>query len=61
LFISRMKDLMARSYADKAGNNISQHVVDISKKVNGGTIGLAERVTLFVELRNMIEAELNYL
>jgi predicted chitinase len=56
-----MKDLMARSYADKAGNNISQHVVDISKKVNGGTIGLAERVTLFVELRNMIEAELNYL
>lgn len=57
--MNRMNDLISRSYAAKTEINISQHVADISIKVNGGTIGLAERVSLFNDLRKMIDAELN--
>ncbi|MCK3840365.1 MULTISPECIES: SH3 domain-containing protein [Pseudomonas] len=57
--MNKMNGLIARSYAVNTENNIFQHVADISIKVNGGTVGLDERVTLFNDLRNMIAAELN--
>ncbi|MFL1552462.1 hypothetical protein ACI77I_25820 [Pseudomonas sp. D47] len=57
--MSNMNAVITNSYATRTESNISQHVADISTKVNGGTIGLAERVTLFNDLRSMIERELN--
>lgn len=57
--MNRMNDVIANSYTARTESNITQHVADISIKVNGGTIGLAERVTLFNDLRSMIEVELN--
>lgn len=54
-----MNGLIATSYASRTEANISLHVADISTKVNGGTIGLANRVILFNNLRGMVEAELN--
>ena len=54
-----INDLISRSYAARTESNISQHDADISIKVNGGTIGLAERVSLFNDLRSMTEVELN--
>lgn len=56
--MSGMNNLIARSYAARTEGNIAQHVADISTRVNGGTIGLSERVSLFNELRDMIEVEL---
>lgn len=56
--MNRMNNYIATSYANRTEANISLHVADISTKVNGGTIGLAERVTLFNSLREMVEAEL---
>ncbi|EJM28370.1 hypothetical protein [Pseudomonas sp. GM25] len=57
--MNRMNDFIANSYAARTEANISLHVADVSTKVNGGTIGLAERVTLFNNLRGMVESELN--
>jgi predicted chitinase len=57
--MNKMNDFIARSYIDAAEENIRRHVTEISVKVNGGSIGLAERVALFSDLRDMIEAEIN--
>lgn len=57
--MNRMNDFIATSYQSRTEANISLHVADISTKVNGGTIGLAARVTLFNNLRGMVETELN--
>ncbi|TDV45119.1 putative chitinase [Pseudomonas helmanticensis] len=57
--MNNMNDYIASSYASRTEANISLHVADVSKKVNGGTIGLAARVILFNDLRGMVEAELN--
>lgn len=57
--MNNMKAVIANSYATRTECNISQHVADISMKVNGCTIGLAERVALFNDLRSMIEREIN--
>ncbi|MBK5509321.1 hypothetical protein [Pseudomonas sp. TH15] len=57
--MNNMNGLIATSYASRTEANISLHVADISTKVNGGTIGLANRVILFNNLRGMVEAELN--
>ncbi|MFW9079807.1 hypothetical protein ACOI9X_11070 [Pseudomonas sp. P2757] len=57
--MNSINDVIATSYASRTEANIPLHVADISKKVNGGTNGLAERVTLFNNLRGMVEAELH--
>jgi predicted chitinase len=57
--MNNMNAVIANSDAIRTESNISQHVADISTEVNGGVIGLAERVTLFNDLRSMIEMELN--
>ncbi|OWP69983.1 hypothetical protein CEC48_20520 [Pseudomonas sp. K2I15] len=55
--MSGMNDWIARSYAVRAEAEIVEHVADVSRRVNGGAIGLKERVRLFNELRRMIELE----
>lgn len=57
--LNNLNSRIAQSLATRTESNINQHVADISIVVNGGTIGLTERVTLFNELRSMIETELN--
>jgi len=52
-----MNDWIARSYSIRTEENIVEHVADVSRRVNGGAIGLRERVSLFNELRSMIEVE----
>lgn len=54
-----MNDEIESSYAARTEADIFGHVADISKKVNGGTIGLEDRIRLFNELRKMIDVELN--
>ncbi|NWE78284.1 hypothetical protein HX828_22270, partial [Pseudomonas yamanorum] len=55
--MNRMNDWIARSYSIRTEENIVEHVADVSRRVNGGAIGLRERVSLFNELRSMIEVE----
>ncbi|PIB60497.1 hypothetical protein AOA60_14055 [Pseudomonas sp. 2822-17] len=57
--MSGMNDVIERSYVLRTEDGIVEHVADISRRVNGGVIGLEERVSLFNELRSMVELELN--
>lgn len=57
--MNNMNAVIAHSYSARTEINIYQHVADISTKVNGGTIGLSERVGLFNELRNMTANEMS--
>ncbi|QXG27929.1 M23 family metallopeptidase [Pseudomonas viridiflava] len=53
-----MNSFIQTSYENRTENDISKHVADVSEKVNGGTIGLSERITLFNSLREMVKLEL---
>ncbi|MBY8950159.1 hypothetical protein J1G35_30240 [Pseudomonas sp. SH10-3B] len=57
--MSGMNDVIERSYVLRTEERIVEHVTDVSRRVNGGVIGLEERVSLFNELRSMVELELN--
>ncbi|WP_371926562.1 glycoside hydrolase family 19 protein, partial [Pseudomonas sp. PB105] len=57
--MSGMNDVIDRSFVLRTEDGIVEHVADISRRVNGGVIGLEERVSLFNELRSMVELELN--
>ena len=57
--MSGMNDVIERSYVLRTEERIAEHVADVSRRVNGGVIGLEERVSLFNELRSMVELELN--
>lgn len=53
-----MNDLnkkILKSYSARTEANITAHVADVSTIVNGGTIGLPERVELFESLRGLSE------
>jgi predicted chitinase len=52
-----VNDKIASSYAKWMPTNVDKHVAEISKVVNGGTIGLAERVSLFEALYDMVRSE----
>ena len=52
-----VNDKIASSYAMWMPAHVDKHVADISKIVNGGTIGLAERVSLFEALYDMVKGE----
>jgi len=43
------------SYSTRTESNISEHVADVSSIVNGGTIGLRERIEIFESLRELIK------
>jgi len=53
-----MNDLngkILKSYSARTESDITAHVADVSTIVNGGTIGLPERVKLFESLRGLFE------
>jgi len=53
-----MNDLnrkILKSYSARTESDITAHVADVSTIVNGGTIGLPERVELFESLRGLFE------
>ncbi|SDL98733.1 glycoside hydrolase family 19 protein, partial [Pseudomonas indica] len=43
------------SYNTRTESNLSEHVADVSIIVNGGTIGLQERIEIFKSLRELIK------
>jgi predicted chitinase len=55
--MNRLNRKIQDSYTLRTESNISDHVADISTIVNGGTVGLAERITLFNNLRAIIKEE----
>lgn len=55
--MKRMNKKIEVSYAARGEEKISDHVADISEAVNGGSIGLTERVELFKALRTIIKEE----
>lgn len=55
--MNRMNKKIEVSYAVRGEEKISDHVADISEAVNGGSIGLTERVELFKALRTIIKEE----
>jgi hypothetical protein len=46
------------SYEAWMPTHVDKHVADISKIVNGGANGLAERVSLFESLYEMVKGEI---
>lgn len=50
-----MNNKIQKSYVNRTEMEIDKHVKDISELVNGGSIGLNERVTLFNKLRGIIK------
>ncbi|WAE62089.1 hypothetical protein OUY36_00495 [Stutzerimonas sp. R40042] len=55
--INNLNRRILNSYNARTERNITDHVADVSAIVNGGTIGLPERVRLFKSLRGLLNNE----
>jgi predicted chitinase len=55
--INNVNRRILNSYNARTERNITDHVADVSAIVNGGTIGLPERVRLFKSLRGLLNNE----
>ncbi|MFE1814894.1 glycoside hydrolase family 19 protein [Metapseudomonas otitidis] len=53
--MNRMNEFIDASYSRHGESEIDKHVREISRKVNGGSIGLNERVQLFNKIRELVK------
>jgi len=53
--MNSMNEFIQNSYTIHGESEIAEHVKEVSEKVNGGSVGLNERVQLFNKIREMVK------
>lgn len=53
--MNNMNSFIENSYSMHGEAKIADHVKEVSVKVNGGSIGLNERVRLFNKIRELVK------